>query len=136
MFKNEAFIKLANNTSRPIIYQWLDILNDSRYELFSDDFPKGFHRTLFSALSNLAALGTEHITPQTLEDYLSDKPQSYAEYKAGDGPRFVKSCMANADFQNFDYYYNRIKKLTLMQAVAYVLKDALGLIGVGTKEKM
>ena len=64
----------------------LDILNDSRYELFSDDFPKGFHRTLFSALNNLAALGTEHITPQTLEDYLSDKPQSYAEYKAGDGP--------------------------------------------------
>ena len=29
MFKNEAFIKLANNISRPIIYQWLDILNDS-----------------------------------------------------------------------------------------------------------
>lgn len=28
------------------------------------------------------------------------------------------------------------EKLTLMQAVAYVLKDALGLIGVGTKEKM
>ena len=29
MFKNESFIKLANNISRPIIYQWLDILNDS-----------------------------------------------------------------------------------------------------------
>ena len=29
MFKNEAFIKLANNLSRPVIYQWLDILNDS-----------------------------------------------------------------------------------------------------------
>lgn len=28
------------------------------------------------------------------------------------------------------------EKLTLMQAVAYVLKDALSLIGVGTKEKM
>lgn len=94
----------------------LDILNDSRYQLSDTDFPKGFHRTLFSALMNLSALGTEYITPQTLEDYLKDKPQSYAEYKAGDGPRFVKSCMANADFQNFDYYYNRVKKLTLMQA--------------------
>ncbi|MBQ7641576.1 MAG: DNA polymerase III subunit gamma/tau [Acholeplasmatales bacterium] len=29
MFKNELFINLANNISRPIIYQWLDILNDS-----------------------------------------------------------------------------------------------------------
>ncbi len=105
----------------------LDILNDSRYELFDDDFPKGFHRTLFSALSNLAMLGTEYITPQTLEDYLSDKPQSYAEYKAGDGPRFVKSCMANADFQNFDYYYNRIKKLTLMQAYWDAGLDVSGL---------
>ena len=94
----------------------LDILNDSRYELSDEDFPKGFHRTLFSALSNLAALGTEYITPQTIEDYLNDKPQSYAEYKAGDGPRFVKSCTTGADFQNFDYYYNRIKKLTLLQA--------------------
>ena len=94
----------------------LDILNDSRYELSNEDFPKGFHRTLFSALANLSALGTEYITLQTIEDYLSDKPQSYAEYKAGDGPRFVKSCMTNADFQNFDYYYNRIKKLTLLQA--------------------
>ena len=94
----------------------LDILNDSRYELTNEDFPKGFHRTLFSALANLSALGTEYITLQTIEDYLSDKPQSYAEYKAGDGPRFVKSCMTNADFQNFDYYYNRIKKLTLLQA--------------------
>ena len=28
------------------------------------------------------------------------------------------------------------EKLTLMQAISYVLKDALGLIGVGTKEKM
>ncbi len=105
----------------------LDILNDSRYELFDDDFPKGFHRTLFSALSNLAMLGTEYITPQTLEDYLTDKPQSYAEYKAGDGPRFVKSCMANADFQNFDYYYNRIKKLTLMQAYWDAGLDVSGL---------
>lgn len=105
----------------------LDLLNDSRYELFDDDFPKGFHRTLFSALSNLAALGTEHITLQTLEDYLSDKPQSYAEYKAGDGPRFVKSCMASADFQNFDYYYNRIKKLTLMQAYWDAGLDVSGL---------
>ena len=105
----------------------LDILNDSRYELFDDDFPKGFHRTLFSALNNLAMLGTEYITPQTLEDYLSDKPQSYAEYKAGDGPRFVKSCMANADFQNFDYYYNRIKKLTLMQAYWDAGLDVSGL---------
>lgn len=94
----------------------LDILNDSRYELSSEDFPKGFHRTLFSVLTNLNALGTEYITIQTIEDYLNDKPQSYAEYKAGDGPRFVKSCMTNADFQNFDYYYNRIKKLTLLQA--------------------
>jgi len=94
----------------------LDILNDSRYELSDEDFPKGFHRTLFSALSNLAALGTEYITPQTIEDYLNDKPQSYAEYKAGDGPRFVKSCTTGVDFQNFDYYYNRIKKLTLLQA--------------------
>lgn len=94
----------------------LDILNDSRYELSSEDFPKGFHRTLFSVLTNLNALGTEYITTQTIEDYLNDKPQSYAEYKAGDGPRFVKSCMTNADFQNFDYYYNRIKKLTLLQA--------------------
>lgn len=94
----------------------LSILDDSRYDLSDIDFPKGFHRTLFSALTNLAALGTEYITPQTLEDYLKDKPQSYAEYKAGDGPRFVKSCMSNADFHNFEYYYNRIKKLTLMQA--------------------
>ncbi len=29
MFKNESFMALANNISRPIIYQWLDILNDS-----------------------------------------------------------------------------------------------------------
>lgn len=94
----------------------LSILDDSRYDLSDIDFPKGFHRTLFSALTNLAALGTEYITPQTLEDYLKDKPQSYAEYKAGDGPRFVKSCMSNVDFHNFEYYYNRIKKLTLMQA--------------------
>jgi replicative DNA helicase len=94
----------------------LQILDDSRYELLADDFPKGFHRTLFSALYNLYTLGTERITPQTLEDYLQDKPQSYAEYKAGDGPRFVKSCMASVDFSNFDYYYNRIKKLTLMRA--------------------
>jgi replicative DNA helicase len=94
----------------------LSILDDSRYDLSDIDFPKGFHRTLFSALTNLAALGTEYITPQTLEDYLKDKPQSYAEYKAGDGPRFVKSCMSSADFHNFEYYYNRIKKLTLMQA--------------------
>jgi len=93
----------------------IGILDDARYELFDDDFPKGFHKVLFSALNNLWSLGTQKITVQTLEDYLKDKPQSYAEYKAGDGARFVKSALTQTDMQNFDYYYNRVKKFTLLR---------------------
>ena len=61
--------------------------DEGKYFLTAEDFPKEFHQILFSAISNLHTMGTRQINVQAIEQYLQNKPVSYATYKANDGAR-------------------------------------------------
>lgn len=89
--------------------------DDGKYFINSSDFTNEFHRVVFGTISNLYNMGTQSIGIKEIEDYLDKRPESLAVYKANNGPDWLKSAIENADLPNFDYYYNKIKKMTLLR---------------------
>lgn len=92
------------------------LLDDEGKFFFSEeDFVSEFHKIVFGSIYNLYQLGAKNINVKTIDDYLSNRPESYAIYKAGRGPEWVRSVEESADLSNFEYYYNRVKKMTLLR---------------------
>ena len=93
-----------------------DLLNeDGQYFYSSEDFNTDIHRVAFGAIFNLHQMGAEKITPKTIEDYLQLHPESYGIYQQSKGNEWLQNCIENADLSNFDYYYSRLKKMTLLR---------------------
>lgn len=96
---------------------------EGRYFFSENDFVSDFHRITFGAIYNLYNLGAKNITVKAIEDYLSNRPESYAIYKSGQGPVWLTEAEKNADVSNFEYYYNRVKKMTLLREYSKVGLD-------------
>lgn len=90
--------------------------NDGKYFFSESDFTNEFHRVLFGAIFNLHTMGAQNINIKTIEDYLSKRPESLATYQSGKGAEWLTNAANTADVANFDYYYNRIKKMTLLRS--------------------
>lgn len=89
--------------------------DDGQYSLRETDFDNEFHRVVYGAVSNLYGMGAEHITTKAIEDYLVNREKSYGIYKANNGADWLHKAFVGADVLNFDYYYDRVKKMTLLR---------------------
>ena len=98
------------------IYKYPYLLEqEDKYFFHDEDFIKGFHRTLFGTIYNLKMLGAKSIEIDDIMNYLSSRPSKQAEFKANDGEKYLQDIAAIADINNFDYYYGRLKKMTLLR---------------------
>jgi replicative DNA helicase len=97
------------------IYLNPDLLDDERYKFNEYDFPQDFHRVMFGAIYNLHALGAKDININTIEDYLEEREQKFAIYKAYNGAEWLQKCKEIIKPATFDYYYKRVKKFTLLR---------------------
>lgn len=88
---------------------------EDKYSFISEDFSVEFHRIIFGSIYNLYKLGATHITPVLIEDYLSAKPDKLATYKANKGSEYLQKLVEFTQFSAFDYYYKRMKKMTLLR---------------------
>ena len=99
------------------------ILRDSGVYFFKeDDFTREIHRIIFGAAYNLIQMGSNDVSAIAIDTYLEKLPNSYGIYNASNGPKLIKEWRENADPDNFEYYYNRIKKMTLLRSY-----EALGM---------
>lgn len=89
--------------------------DEGAYFYNEDDFTSEFHKVIFGAMNNLYIMGATSLDVKTVDSYLKDKPQSYAIFKNGNGTKWLMEAMDAADINNFDYYYNRVKKMTLLR---------------------
>jgi replicative DNA helicase len=87
----------------------------SGYTLSDTDFVTDFHRVVFASIANLHNAGAENIGIKTIEDYLAKRPKSLAIYKDSDGSNWLMKVLKEAQPTNFDYYYNRVKKMSLLR---------------------
>lgn len=91
----------------------LDI--DDKYFIIEDDFPDEFHKIIFGAMYNLHAAETE-ITLDSIIDYLNNRPQYDAVFQANKGVDYLRQAAQLATRDTFNYYYQRMKKMTLLRA--------------------
>ena len=89
---------------------------EDKYTITDEDFPDEFHRTVFGAIYKIYEFGAKTITLENLADFLSSRPKSAAIYKKNDGDKWLLKVSDVASQLSFDFYYNRLKKMTLLRA--------------------
>ena len=88
---------------------------EDKYFFTEEDFTEEFHKILFGSIYNLHALGSDKISIENIEDYLSQRPKKYGIYKANKGAEYLLKISETIRPSAFEYYYNRMKKMTLFR---------------------
>ncbi len=86
------------------------------YNLSIDDFPEKIHKIIFGVMYNLSLQGVEVISPVTIDGALSEFPNQYRIYNENSGLDYLETLEKIGELDNFDYYYNRIKKHSFLRA--------------------
>lgn len=98
------------------------LLADSgKYQITIDDFPERFHKIIFSAIFNLYNDGTEVITEVEIDGFLRQYDIQYTIFNDNDGVEYLYRIKELSEVSNFDYYYKRLKKFSLIREM-----DGLG----------
>ena len=90
-------------------------LDNENYFFTEEDFTEDFHRILFESIINLHTLGVKKIDINSIEDYLEQRPKKKAIFIANKGAEYIQNLQSKTQIAAFDYYYNRMKKMTLMR---------------------
>ena len=88
---------------------------EDQYHFSSDDFTQEFQQIIFGSIYNLHQLGAKQITIDDIEKYLEQRPKKQAIYKLNKGSEYLNSLKEMCQLAAFDYYYNRMKKMTLLR---------------------
>ena len=86
-----------------------------KYTIVDEDFPDQFHKIAFGAIYKLHELGVQKINLSAISDFLSSRPKSEAIFKQQKGEEWLLKVAENCTPSAFDYYYNRLKKFTLLR---------------------
>lgn len=87
-----------------------------KYVITEDDFPDEFHKITFGSIYKLHELGAQQIDIKSILDFLDSRPKSAAIFKSQKGEEWLLKVSQNSVSSAFDYYYNRLKKFTLLRA--------------------
>ena len=88
--------------------------NTDAYTIHEEDFVEEFHKIVFGSIYNIHLTGSQ-VTPETILDYLSNRPKFEAVFKQNRGLEYLSKVSAIATFDTFNYYYSRMKKFTLLR---------------------
>lgn len=105
-------------------------LDNENYFFTEEDFTEDFHRILFEAIINLHNLGVKKIDLNSIEDYLEQRPKKKAVFIANRGAEYLQNLEEKTQVAAFDYYYNRMKKMTLLREYQRVGMDCTWLYDI------
>jgi len=91
-----------------------NLLLDDRYSFIEVDFPEKFHKAVFAAIEYLVKNGAQELSPMSIDGFLSGYPRQHDIFTKNDGMNYVADCMLTAELSNFDYYYTKLKKFSLL----------------------
>ena len=89
--------------------------NAKEYKLERGDFPEPFHQIIFNAIYNLYQLNAEKITKLEIDSYLKDYPRHQAIFEDNDGWEYLERLNDIDSVDNYNYYYERVKKFSLLR---------------------
>ena len=85
------------------------------YNINEDDFPETFHRTIMGAFLKLHEDGVTRFTLEIINDYLENHPKAKALFEVNHGNEYIQKISEVAMRSTFDYYYKRMRKMTLLR---------------------
>ena len=96
-----------NNTS---------ILDETdKYIIHEEDFVEDFHKIIFGSMYNIHLTGSQ-VNIDAIIDYLANRPKFEAIFKKNKGIEYLAEASQFAQQDSFNYYYNRLKKFSLLRA--------------------
>ena len=99
------------------VYNNLKLLDiTDRYTITDEDFPDEFHKIVFGAMYKIHELGASEVTLKNIEDFLSTRPKSAGVFKQQKGEEWIMKAAEVSNAMTFDYYYSRLKKMSLLRA--------------------
>lgn len=87
-----------------------------KYVITDEDFPDQFHKIAFGTIFKLHELGAQKITLNDIVNFLSTRPKSEAIFKQQKGEAWFTKIIDSVIPESFDYYYDRLKKFSLLRA--------------------
>ena len=92
-----------------------------KYTISEKDFVEDFHKIVFGSIYNIHMTGST-VSIDSIVDYLSNRPKFEAIFKVNRGIEYLTEASEAARRLEFNYYYNRLKKFSLLRAY-----DGIGL---------
>lgn len=87
------------------------------HDIKREDFGHKLSKIIFTNLSNMYQNGMTSFEPMEVDLDLANNEVVYTYYQQNGGLDFVKDCYEVSRPENFDYYYNRLKKLSLLRVL-------------------
>lgn len=94
------------------------LLEEEKYSFVQEDFTQPIQQIFFTAIYNMAKNGIEEITPENIDLYLKSFKTKYEYYEQNKGYTLLLDIFKLAgekDGNQFDYYYNRLKKFSILR---------------------
>lgn len=85
------------------------------YKVTTGDFVENFHKLIFAAIANLYKSGAKVIDAVAIDDYLSHYEAQYKVFTTNNGMDYIEQITTVAQVSNIRYYYDQIKKFTLLR---------------------
>ena len=105
------------------------ILADRKYIFTKNDFNTPLSQNIFQVVYNLFTIyHSEEITIIDIDNYLQQNEGVYNNFKNNNGIQYLNDCVEISNLASFDYYYDRIKKLSALRALkknGFDIKDII-----------
>ena len=85
-----------------------------KYRLTTADFPSRFERYIFGAIQGLYYNGAKKISAFDVENYLNTNESAAKTFSNNNGIEYLQDIEEYSNEENFEYYYNKLKKLNLL----------------------
>ena len=93
-----------------------NLLTQPQYPLDKEDFtPVEFHRVLFVCINNLYANGIGEISEIEIENFVKGHPIQHEVLEDNNYFEFVETVKELANIDNYEYYYQTVRKFSLLR---------------------
>ena len=86
-----------------------------KYSLTVSDFSSRFEKYIFSAITNLYCKGATNIQPIDVANYLESDATASKTFEINHGVEYLQDAVEFSSWENFSYYYEKLKKLNLIR---------------------
>ena len=86
-----------------------------KYNLQPNDFESRFERYIFIAILNSYNNGAQTLSEIDIDNYLMEHKDQYLLFQQNNGISYLQDALDMSTPENFEYYYNRIKKFNCLK---------------------